>query len=149
LSPPFNVSANTKYWVAAQATLVYRPQWGWGGHETGTLLLTGAYYGFPLVGTNYWIPILARADMDFCLGGVNPQHPCALNGDVNGDGLVNNFDINAFIYALTHTQAQFEAQYPTGNYWCADGDCNLVVNNFDINKFVDCLTGSPSCVNCP
>ncbi|MGD8451833.1 MAG: putative Ig domain-containing protein [Phycisphaerae bacterium] len=62
-------------------------------------------------------------------------------GDVNGDGLVNNFDIAPFVYAVTHDRAEFEDHYPDGCYDCADVNGDGTVNNFDIAPFVSLLTG--------
>ncbi|MBL8878355.1 MAG: hypothetical protein JNG88_04475 [Phycisphaerales bacterium] len=61
-------------------------------------------------------------------------------GDTNCDGLVNNFDIDPFVLALTEPAA----------YGAAFGDCDLrsadanrdgLVNNFDIDPFVALLSG--------
>jgi hypothetical protein len=61
-------------------------------------------------------------------------------GDVNCDGAINNFDINAFVLALTDPGA-YALAYP--NCWIGLADCdnNGTVNNFDINAFVALLTG--------
>jgi hypothetical protein len=61
-------------------------------------------------------------------------------GDMNDDGAVNNFDIAPFVFALTHTEAEFLAQYPGGCYACADVNDDGDVNNFDIGPFVALLT---------
>jgi len=66
-----------------------------------------------------------------------------LIGDMNGDGLVNNLDINPFVMGLTDGEAYQAAfsQSPTG-----PGDVNLdgEFNNLDINPFVSRLTsGEP------
>jgi hypothetical protein len=64
----------------------------------------------------------------------------ALPGDANGDGRVDNFDIDAFVLALSDPVA----------YWAACPDCNRanadinedgLVNNFDIDPFVELLLG--------
>ncbi|MGD8453786.1 MAG: hypothetical protein PVJ57_18385 [Phycisphaerae bacterium] len=62
-----------------------------------------------------------------------------LFGDVNGDGNVNNFDIAPFVFAVTHTQEEFEDAYPNGCYDCADVNGDGTVNNFDISPFVSLL----------
>jgi len=50
-------------------------------------------------------------------------------GDVNGDGLVNNFDIDPFVAAVVD-----------GTYICsADTNCDGLVNNFDIDPFVQAV----------
>jgi hypothetical protein len=68
--------------------------------------------------------------------------PTAL-GDVNGDSAANNFDITPFVFALTHTEAQFLVEYPGGYYWCADVNADGRVDNFDITPFVAILTRAP------
>ncbi|MGD8451209.1 MAG: hypothetical protein PVJ57_05270 [Phycisphaerae bacterium] len=65
---------------------------------------------------------------------------CLLKGDVNGDEIVNNFDIAPFVFAILHTQQEFEDAYPAGNYAAADTNCDGIVNNFDISPFVYLLT---------
>jgi len=70
-------------------------------------------------------------------------HPSACTaggpGDLNCDGVVNNFDIDPFVLALTDP-AGYAAKYPNCNI--LNGDCNLhwIVNNFDIDPFVRLLT---------
>jgi RHS repeat-associated protein len=65
-------------------------------------------------------------------------------GDMNGDGLCNNFDITPFMYATTHTQGEFEDEYPNGCYLCGDINGDGLVNNFDITPFVALTTGGNS-----
>jgi hypothetical protein len=61
-------------------------------------------------------------------------------GDMNCDGLVNNFDITPFVLALSSPAGYAEA-YPDCDI--ANGDINGdgLVNNFDITPFVALLTG--------
>lgn len=61
-------------------------------------------------------------------------------GDMNGDGVINNFDIDAFVLALTDPDA-YALQYPSIDPNVI-GDTNLdgELNNFDIDSFVDLLT---------
>ena len=60
-------------------------------------------------------------------------------GDANCDGFVNNFDIDAFVLALTNPAAYASAfpNCPIGN---ADLNGDGLINNFDIDPFVACLT---------
>lgn len=62
-------------------------------------------------------------------------------GDLNGDGRVNAFDIDAFVLALTDETA-FAAEYPLVDRLCA-GDINRDgrLNSFDIDPFVALLVG--------
>lgn len=62
-------------------------------------------------------------------------------GDFNGDGLVNNFDIDAFVLALTDREA-YLAQYPDvplDEVSDINGDGRF--DNFDIDPFVGLLIG--------
>jgi hypothetical protein len=59
-------------------------------------------------------------------------------GDMNCDGIVNNFDISPFVLAVTDPAA-YAAAYPECDI--LNGDCSGdgVVNNFDISPFVGLL----------
>ncbi|MGD8451974.1 MAG: dockerin type I domain-containing protein [Phycisphaerae bacterium] len=63
-----------------------------------------------------------------------------LVGDLNCDGIVNNFDITAFIKALTDP-AGYGVVYPNCDVNLADVNGDGLVNNFDISPFIDLLTG--------
>jgi hypothetical protein len=65
---------------------------------------------------------------------------CGLVGDVNCDGVVNNFDISPFVLALADPAA-YEATYPNCDILLADINGDGQVNNFDITPFVTLLTG--------
>ncbi|QOJ14466.1 MAG: immunoglobulin domain-containing protein [Planctomycetia bacterium] len=68
-----------------------------------------------------------------------------LKADANCDGVVNNFDIDAFVLAIVSGQAAWEAVYSC-NYVCAnDVSRDGVVNNFDIDPFVQCIVSG----DCP
>jgi len=60
-------------------------------------------------------------------------------GDLNCDGVVNNFDIDPFVLALTDP-AGYKAAYPNCDIMLADCNGDGAVNNFDIDPFVDLLT---------
>lgn len=62
-------------------------------------------------------------------------------GDLNGDGRVNTFDIDAFVLALID-ETTFATQYPLVDRLCA-GDINRdgLLNSFDIDPFVALLVG--------
>jgi len=79
-----------------------------------------------------------------------PANPCAcqnLRGDANCDGVVNAFDIDAFVLALTDPD-QWYQQYTCDIYCVADCNCDYVINAFDIDMFVSCLTQG-GCEPCP
>jgi T5SS/PEP-CTERM-associated repeat protein len=61
-------------------------------------------------------------------------------GDVNCDGLVNSFDIDPFVLALTNP-AGYAAAYPHCSHLQADVNNDGAVNSFDIDPFVLLLTG--------
>jgi len=61
-------------------------------------------------------------------------------GDLNCDGLINAFDIDPFVLALTNPDA-YAAQLPGCDYMLADVNGDGSVNAFDINPFVVLLTG--------
>ncbi|MBL8879652.1 MAG: hypothetical protein JNG88_11085 [Phycisphaerales bacterium] len=62
-----------------------------------------------------------------------------VKGDANGDGLINNFDIDAFVVGLSDGEATYESQY-NNEFGCAlDINGDGAVNNFDLDPFVECL----------
>lgn len=66
---------------------------------------------------------------------VNGDNPPA---DVNCDGLVNNFDINPFVLALSDPEL-YAQMFPDCPITSADINGDGVVNNFDIDPFVACM----------
>ncbi|MBL8878602.1 MAG: proprotein convertase P-domain-containing protein [Phycisphaerales bacterium] len=89
-----------------------------------------------------WKLFVAYADPEAC----GTTDPCAAQtiGDANCDGLVNNFDINCFVFAIAEGESGWAASCNVaGN---CDFSCVLdingdgSVNNFDIDPFVLCLT---------
>jgi hypothetical protein len=74
-------------------------------------------------------------------------------GDMNNDGLVNGYDIDPFVLALTNLEAYY-ADYPYLQFsmpYRADMDCDELVTGFDIDPFVLRLTEEihPWCEVCP
>ena len=61
-----------------------------------------------------------------------------LLGDLNCDGVVNNFDIDAFVLAITDEVA-YGVAYPECDIMLADVDEDGTVSNFDIDPFVALL----------
>jgi hypothetical protein len=59
-------------------------------------------------------------------------------GDLNCDGLINNFDIDPFVLALSNP-AGYAQQFPGCNRMNADIDRDGLVTNFDIDPFVACI----------
>jgi hypothetical protein len=56
-----------------------------------------------------------------------------LTGDLNCDDLVNTFDIDPFVLALTSPDA-YEAVFPDCDRMAADVNCDGLVNAFDIDR---------------
>ncbi|MBL8879256.1 MAG: YncE family protein [Phycisphaerales bacterium] len=81
-------------------------------------------------------------DNDGFSNGIDPCSQYRNDGDMNGDGQLNNFDIDPFVLALTQPD-QYAAQFPGLNGACA-GDVNGIdgLNNFDIDPFVELLVNS-------
>lgn len=63
---------------------------------------------------------------------------CPALGDLNCDSRVNNFDIDAFVLALSDPAA-FATIYPDCDAGSADANSDGLINNFDINQFITCL----------
>ena len=59
-------------------------------------------------------------------------------GDLNCDGTINNFDIDAFVLALMDS-AQYAVLFPHCDRTDADANCDGRIDNFDIDPFVACL----------
>ena len=68
-----------------------------------------------------------------------PDECEGLKGDLNCDGLINNFDIDPFVLALTNPNG-YKATYPNCNILNADCNRDGRTNNFDIDPFVKLLT---------
>jgi hypothetical protein len=64
-----------------------------------------------------------------------------LTGDLNCDGVVNTFDIDPFVLALTNPTA-YQTSLPDCDGLNADVNGDGVVNGFDIDPFVQLLTGA-------
>ncbi|MBL8880129.1 MAG: right-handed parallel beta-helix repeat-containing protein [Phycisphaerales bacterium] len=71
--------------------------------------------------------------------GALEYQPPLLRADMNCDGLVNNFDIDPFVLALTDADG-YAVLYPSCDIAAADINVDGLVNNFDIDPFVLCLT---------
>jgi hypothetical protein len=84
------------------------------------------------------------------IGGFWASVPGFQPGDLNCDGLLNTFDIDPFVLALTSAPgfAAYQAVYPDCDGMLADVNCDGYVNTFDIDPFVLCLTGG-GCPPCP
>jgi hypothetical protein len=78
--------------------------------------------------------------IDIYAQNVNPNGSLGAIGDLNCDGLVNTFDIDPFVLALTDPAA-YAGVYPECNALLADCNNDGAVNAFDIDPFVDVLTG--------
>jgi hypothetical protein len=111
-----------------------------------------AFFGFP-----EWSPAAAALESDpsefaLVLEG-NILCSGTLRGDSNGDGNVNNFDIDAFVLAISQPDV-YLAEFCEGSVacWRCRNDLNNdnFANNFDIDAFVACLGLSlPPGEGCP
>jgi PKD repeat protein len=89
----FNITADTKYWIAIQAVINYSPdgQWGWSTNgNANPEQLHNPVQGFPVLGTPYWTDT-TYGDMAFQLyGGLNiPPVPPRIHGTTTGEINVN------------------------------------------------------------
>jgi hypothetical protein len=75
------------------------------------------------------------------------SNPCGnqVLGDANCDGVVNNFDIDCFVLALTNP-AQWQTQCSNNGQCTAlcvvDTNRDAAINNFDIDPFVTCIVNN-------
>jgi hypothetical protein len=67
--------------------------------------------------------------------------PARERGDLNCDGLLNAFDIDPFVLALTNPEA-YSQDFPECDVNLADCNGDGAVNAFDIDLFVAILTGA-------
>ena len=83
-----------------------------------------------------------RCDGAYCPGACDG----IVRGDCDRDGRIANFDIDAFVLAVSNPSGYFE-QYPDmtlGEYLCrVDINRNGAVNDFDIDGFVACIIEPP------
>lgn len=68
--------------------------------------------------------------------------PTVIYGDMNCDGTVNNFDIDAFVLALVDPTG-YAAAFPSCDRLHGDIDRSGAMNNFDIDPFVNCILNAP------
>lgn len=62
-----------------------------------------------------------------------------VRGDLNCDGLVNNFDIDPFVLAISDIEL-YDELYADCDPMNGDMDNNGLLNNFDIDPFVACVS---------
>ena len=67
-------------------------------------------------------------------------NPCILIGDMNCDGVVDFFDIDAFVLAITNP-AGYAAAYPGCDIMAGDANGDGSVDFFDIDGFVAIIVG--------
>ncbi|MGD8452363.1 MAG: hypothetical protein PVJ57_11140 [Phycisphaerae bacterium] len=81
-------------------------------------------------------PLVDRGAYEFEAGTVMPPGPCP--GDMNGDGVVNNFDISPFVLAL-RMPAAYHAAFPECDIMSGDANNDGALDNFDIGAFIHLL----------
>src|SRR6185295_7999459 len=98
----------------------------------------------PTAGAGELLLITNNDRRAFDVIGYNPIQ--GTKGDMNSDGVVNNFDISPFELALTNS-AIYLATYPSmtdaKRIYRGDIGGDFSFNNFDISPFETLLTGSP------
>lgn len=78
-----------------------------------------------------------------------PPTPQTCAGDMNCDGVVNNFDIDPFVLAVVNPTA-YATQFPTCTVLNGDIDHSGALTNFDIDPFVNNITaGAQECTTGP
>jgi len=73
-------------------------------------------------------------------------HITCKRGDCDNTDVINNFDIDPFVLAVTNASAYGEA-YPglaSSRWYHADMNCDGIVNNFDIDVFTLRLLDPPA-----
>jgi hypothetical protein len=78
--------------------------------------------------------------IDIYAQNVNPNGSLGPLADLNCDGLVNGYDIDPFVLALTDPAA-YAGAYPECDSLLADCNGDGAVNGYDIDPFVDVLIG--------
>lgn len=63
---------------------------------------------------------------------------CCVRGDMNCDGVLNNFDIDLFVTALLNPE-QYAAQLPNSSPPHGEINVDGLLRNFDIDPFVNCV----------
>ena len=97
-------------------------------------------------GTLYTFAVKAR-NLDYVETAFGPSNSLSTTGmsypigDLNCDGLINSFDIDPFVLALSDAVA-YASAFPDCDYMLADINEDGYVNSFDIDPFVVLLTGS-------
>jgi hypothetical protein len=92
------------------------------------------YYSPGNTGGSYGTGDWARLTANMC----TCQVPHTI-GDLNCDGVINGYDIDPFVLALTGP-AEYAAQFADCDYMLADCNGDGYVNGYDIDPFVQLLT---------
>ncbi len=127
LPAPFEAAADTRYWVQLYAWQHGVPEWGVAAGTGGD----GSHYRH----LSEYMFQFAPGDFAMTLLGPGPER-----GDLNCDGVLNVFDIDPFVLALSDP-AGYEAAQPDCDGMLADINADGAVNAFDIDPFVALLAG--------
>jgi hypothetical protein len=98
--------------------------------------LTGMQMDFQDISLRNESPAVTSAEFTSYSAGPGYSVP----GDLNCDGLINAFDIDPFVLALTDATG-YAAAFPSCDRMLADCNADGLVNAFDIDPFVLLLTG--------
>ncbi|MBN2446045.1 MAG: right-handed parallel beta-helix repeat-containing protein [Phycisphaerae bacterium] len=126
--------ADTRYSDGASASVGYQ--------SDGTDGLQWSCNQLGMVSPDVVLSVLARGQYSADDDGDGVPDECQSwrTGDVNCDGSVDVFDIDAFVLAIMDQEA-YEAAYPDCDHQLADCDGDGVVDVFDIDLFVVLITG--------
>ncbi|MFH1747354.1 MAG: hypothetical protein ABIG44_09965 [Planctomycetota bacterium] len=102
----------------------------------GQASITDIYFGQYDLDPFGMVDILAMR-----LGGTVTVRPL-WDGDMNCDGIVNAYDIDAFICALSPS-CDYAALQPDCDWLLADCNDDGEVNSYDIDAFIDAISGGP------
>ena len=91
-------------------------------------------------GRDDWFDIIEGTSQDEDGDHIPDECEAYLVGDLNCDGVVNFFDIDAFVLAITDP-AGYAADYPDCDLLAGDCNGDGVVNFFDIDCFVELVIG--------
>ncbi|MCG3125932.1 MAG: Protein TolB [Phycisphaerae bacterium] len=109
------------------------------GHQYPSISGDGRYVAFT---SNAYHMVPEDPEIPYALACVRDQGPCWADrrGDANCDGLVDSFDVDPFVLALSDREA-WEASHGCDYVCVNDVNADGSVDAFDVDAFVACLTG--------
>lgn len=135
----FAVSADQQNWVTLER-VGHTAQWERAKFRLSQYLPIAPSGFYLRVTATEWRTAVTEAALDDVLVTAISCAPQILTGDLNCDGSVNNFDIDAFVLRLVDESA-YRTAYPMCNEMNGDANHDGIVNNFDIDAFVHLILG--------